>query len=326
MVALFKDRSPATIFWLFILSIVVHSHFFVDYPVVYTKEGDGLLSTFLKNYISVLSPAIVVFIYHGIVLLQALRLNFLFTGQRMYTKVNYLPAMVYILLTGVFTEWSSLSPALINNFLVIWLFAKAIHLYNASEPKTLIFNIGLLVGSSILLYHPSAMLFLFALFAVMVLRPFIITEWLVLLMAAICPYYFLAAYLYLTDSFGSIRFYLPHWGLNVPVVHVSVTFFVTIGVLIAILLTGLFYSQHENRKLVIQIRKNWTVLLSMVFILLPLPFINEHAGIESLLLWIVPVSPFIARGFLAPKTNTLPGLMFWALLALAILKNWQIVK
>ena len=33
MIALFKDRSPATIFWLIILSIVVHSNFFVNPPL-----------------------------------------------------------------------------------------------------------------------------------------------------------------------------------------------------------------------------------------------------------------------------------------------------
>ena len=326
MVALFKDRSPATIIWLFILSIVVHSHFLVAAPFVLANENNGLLPTFLNNYVAELSPPLLILVYLMIVLLDALRLNYLFTDHRMYTRVNYLPAMVYILLTGVFKEWSSITPALFNNILVIWLFAKTIRFYNTPDPKTLIFNTGLLIGVSILLYQPSALLILVALFALMVLRPFVITEWLVLLMGVICPYYFLAAYLYLTDSFSSIANYIPDWSINLPVVHISLTFFVTIGVLIIILLLGLIYSRQENRRLLIQIRKNWVVLLSMVFILLPMPFINKNAGIESLLLWIVPASPFMARAFLAPKRNTLPALLFWVLIALAILKNWEIVK
>jgi hypothetical protein len=49
------------------------------------------------------------------------------------------------------------------------------------------------------------------------------------------------------------------------------------------------------------------------------------AGIDSLLLWIVPASPFIAKGFLAPKTNTLPNIMFWALIVLGLVKTWGLI-
>jgi len=326
VVSLFKDRSPATIIWLFILSIVVHSHFFVDTPVVKPGIDDGLLSKFLRDYLSVLSSGSVILIYHAIVLLQALRLNYLFTDHRMYSKVNYLAAMVYILLTGVFKEWSDLTPALIQNSLVIWLFTRSIQLYNNPNPKTVLFNIGLLIGVGILLYHPSSPLILVAFFALMAVRPFVITEWIVLPMGVITPYYFLAAYLYYNGKIQTIGEYIPDWALNIPDTTISPVFFVTIGLIIVILLIGLFYWQHESRRILIQVRKNWVVLLVMLLVMLPIPFINQHAGVESLLLWIVPASPFMAKGFLDPKKNFLPNLMFWSLLALAILKNWEIVK
>lgn len=326
MVALFKDRSPATVIWLFILSFIVHSHFIVDFPVIPNNSQDGLLSIFLTKYVSLLSPVTIIFIYHTIVIIQALRLNYLFNDNRMYSKPNFLAAMVYILLTGLFKEWSNLTPALIENVMVIWLFGKTIRLYNSANPKTLLFNMGLLIGSSIILYHPSALLILVAFFAVMVVRPFIITEWLVLLMGVIFPFYFLASYLYLTDRLGSIFLYIPKWGLNIPHTVISPAFFVTIGLILFILILGMFYSQQESRRLLIQVRKNWVVLSVMLIVMLPIPFINMGATVDSLLLWIVPASPYMAKGFLGPKKNTLPNLMFWSLLVLALLKNWQVVQ
>lgn len=326
MVALFKDRSPATIIWLFILSFIVHSHFIIDFPGIPTGRQDGLLSVLLNKYVSLLSPAIVIVIYHSIVIIQALRLNFLFTDHRMYSKPNFLAAMVYILLTGIFKEWSNLTPALIENILIIWLFAKTIRLYNHPNPKTLLFNIGLLIGLSILLYHPSAMLILVVFFALVVVRPFIITEWLVLLMGLIFPFYILTSYLYLTDNLTSISLYIPKWGLNIPRTVVSPAFFVTLGLLIVILISGIFSSQQESRRLPIQVRKNWAVLSVMLIVILPVPFINIGVGIDSLLLWIVPVSPYIAKGFFAPKKDTWPNLMFWSLLILALTKNWELVQ
>ena len=321
-----KTGLRHAIIWLFILSIIVHSHFIVDFPAIPANRHDGLLSQILQDYISLLSPAFIVVIYHLIVIIQALRLNYLFTDNRMYSKANFLAAMVYILLTGAFQEWSNLSSALIENILVIWLFAKTVKLYNSPNPKTVLFNIGLLIGVSIILYHPSALLILVAFFAVMVVRPFIVTEWLVLLMGVVFPYYFLASYLYLTDRIPSILLYIPKWGLNVPHTVVSPAFFVTIGLILIILITGMFYSQQESRRLLIQVRKNWVVLMVMLLIMLPIPFINMEAGLDSLLLWVVPASPYMAKAFLAPKKNTVPNMMFWSLLVLALLKNWQVVQ
>lgn len=325
MVALFKDRSPATVFWLFMLSFVVHSQFIFDFPSIANTPNDGLLSVFLVKYVAGLSPAIIIFIYHALVIIQALRLNYLFSDNRMYSKPNFLAAMVYILLTGIFKEWSDLTPALIENILVIWLFTKIVRLYNNPTPKTLLFNIGLLTGVSIILYHPSALLILVAFFALMIVRPFIITEWFVLLMGVIFPYYFLASYLYLTDRLGSILQYIPKWGLNIPHTVISPAFFATVGLIVIILITGMFYSQQESRRLLIQVRKNWIVLSVMLIVMLPIPFINMAAGIDSLLLWIVPASPYMAKAFLGPKKNTFPNFMFWSLLAIALLKNWNVV-
>jgi hypothetical protein len=325
VVALFKDRSPATVIWLFILSFIVHSHFIVDFPTVPVDRADGLLSVFLVKYVAYLNPVFIIFLYHGIVIIQALRINYLFNDHRMYSKSNFLAAMVYILLTGIFKEWSNLTPALIENILVIWLFAKTVRLYNNPNPKTLLFNIGLLIGVSIILYHPSALLILVAFFALTVVRPFIITEWVVLLMGVLFPYYFLASYLYLTDRLPSILLYIPQWDLNIPHTVISPAFFVTVGLILVILILGMAYSQQESRRLLIQVRKNWVVLTVMLLVMLPIPFINRGVGIDSLLLWVVPASPYMAKAFLGPRKNTLPNLMFWSLLVLGILKNWEIV-
>jgi hypothetical protein len=326
VVALFKDRSPATVIWLFILSFIVHSHFIVSFPIVPLDQHDGLLSVFLSHYIAPLRPSLLIFIYHAIIIIQALRLNYLFSDHRMYSKPNFLAAMVFILLTGIFKEWSNLTSALVINFLVIWLFSKIISLYNNSNSKPLLFNIGLLIGLSTILYHPSALLILVAFFALMVLRPFIIAEWVVLVMGAIFPYYFLAAYLYLTDRISYIFQYFPHWSINIPHTTISPVFFVTVGLILVVLVVSLVYSQQESRRLLIQVRKNWIVLTVMLLVMLPIPFINVGAGIDSLLLWIVPASPYVAKGFLGPKRNTLPNLLFWALLVLALIKNWQVVQ
>ena len=325
MIALFKDRSPVTILWLFLLSVAVHLHFFALPPQVIAAEGDGLISMFLQRYVAPLHPVAIMLLYHLLVLTQALRLNFLFNDQRMFVRSTYLTAMVYILITAIFQQWNQLTPALVANTLVIWLFSLIVKLYNSPNPKTLIYNIGLIIGGCILMYHPTSLLVLLALFALMVVRPFNITEWLVLLMGVLTPFYFLMSYLFLVDKWPQLSTFIPDFRLNLPDVDPNILFFVSIGLVLLILMIGVFYFQDRSRRMLIQVRKNWGVLMVMLLIMLPLPFISENASLDSLLLWVIPVSPFMAMGFLSPKKETFPNIMFWMLMIVIALNNWNIL-
>ena len=58
----------------------------------------------------------------------------------------------------MFPFWDAISSGLIANALIIWILVKLNRLYDQTQPKTLEFNIGLIVGFSILLYEPIAIL------------------------------------------------------------------------------------------------------------------------------------------------------------------------
>lgn len=125
----------------------------------------------LNQYIAGLPSTVLFLIYHAVVLVQAIRLNMVLSDLRMFQHNTYTTAMAYVLLTGLFTQWCSITPALLANFLLIWLFIKLSRLYNHPSPKTLLFNTGLIVGVAVLCYHPTAILVLVVLFALAVVRP-----------------------------------------------------------------------------------------------------------------------------------------------------------
>jgi membrane-associated HD superfamily phosphohydrolase len=160
----------------------------------------------------------------------------------------------------------------------------------------------------------------------MVVRPFNITEWLVMLMGVLTPFYFLMSYLFLTEKWANLSKLIPDFQLNLPDVDPNLLFFVSIGLVLLILMIGVFYFQDRSRRMLIQVRKNWGVLMVMLFIMLPLPFISENASLDSLLLWVIPVSPFMAMGFLSPKKETFPNIMFWSLMIIIALNNWNIFR
>lgn len=325
MVFLFRDKSIANLFFLVVLSIAVHLHLFINAPLVIISDTDGVFSILLRNYVVGLPATVLFLLYHTIVLIQAIRLNIVLNDLRMFQHNTYTTAMAYVLLTGLFTQWCSITPALLANFLLIWLFIKLCRLYNHTSPKTLLFNTGLIVGLSVLCYHPTAILVLVVLFALAVVRPFKLAEWLTLLMGALLPYYFLGVILFMKDQFSSFSLYLPYLKWNLPLQEMGIPLVVSLSLLFIFLVTGLYYWQASSNRMVIQVRKNWGVMAVMLFILLPIPFLFHKAGLESGLLLLVPLGAFAGNGFSYPRSLILPNILFWLTAGLIAYNNWWMV-
>ena len=325
MVFLFRDKSIVNIFFLVVLSIVVHVHFLVAAPLIETNNGDGVFSLLLRNYFVGIPQALLFVIYHLVVLFQAIRLNMVLSEWRMFQNNTYTTAMAYVLLSGIMPEWCVISPALIANFLLIWIFIKLTRLYNHPSPKTLLFNTGLIIGLSVICYHPTAILIGVVLFALMVVRPFRVAEWVVLLMGILLPYYFLFGILFLNDDLYHFSSFIPYLKLNLPVAAWSAPLIIRLSVLVIMLISGLVFWQLTHRRMVIQIRKTWGIMMVMLFVLLPIPFIFRQAGLGSAYLTLIPLAAFSANAFSTPRRLTLPNILFWLAIAVLAYNNWVMI-
>lgn len=308
------------------LSIGVHFHFFTTAPLIVTNTNDGVFSYLLQNYVKGLPETALFLIYHAIVLIQSIRINRVLNDLKMFQSSNYTVAMAYVLFSGMLIQWCSISAALIANSLVIWLFIKLSRLYNHPSPKTLLFNTGLIVGLSIICYHPTALLILVVLFALAVVRPFRLAEWLVLLIGILLPYYFLFSWLFINEKLSSFTDYLPYLQLNLPFPAWNPQLITRFSVLIINLLAGLYFWINANSRMVIQIRKNWGVMVVVLLILLPIPFVFLHAGIESAYLCMVPLAAFAGNAFSNPKKLLFPNILFWITVIVLIYNNWWFIK
>ncbi len=300
----------------------------MEAPLIDTNSSanDGLLSLLLDRYILSLPGSLRFLLYHALILVQAIRLNMAMNELRMYTSNSFVPAMTYILLTAMVPQWCAISPALVTNSLVIWIFIKLSRLYNHPSPKTLLFNTGFIAGLAVICYHPMAILIGVVLFALAVVRPFRLAEWLVLLIGIVLPYYFVLSVLYLTDRLPAIGSMLPDFYLGLPAGSTDKNLLVGLGYLAIILLFGLFFWQVSISRMVIQIRKNWGVMMVLLLTLLPVPFIFQLGGMESGLLALIPVSAFAANAFANPRNLGLPNLLFILAIAIIAINNWHLLK
>lgn len=306
----------------------VHFHFFMEAPVVDTNSGtnDGLISLILDRHIQSFPSSARFLLYHVLILVQAIRLNLAMNELRMYPSNTFVPAMTYVLLTAVIPQWCSISPALISNSLVIWIFIKLSRLYNHPSPKTLLFNTGLIAGLSVICYHPMAILIGVVLFALAVVRPFRLAEWLILLMGVVLPYYFVLSGLFLTDRLSAISSMLPDFYIGLPDGSNDRKLLWGLGYLLITLLCGLFFWQVSIGRMVIQIRKNWGVMMVLLLTLLPVPFIFQLGGLESGLICLIPLSAFAANAFGNPRNLGFPNLLFILAIVMVIMNNWYLLK
>jgi hypothetical protein len=322
VVTLFRERSSGSIFLLIILSIALHVPFFIHPPQVMPANGNGALSPLLFM-LPELPDIVLMVLYHAIVLVQALRFNFILNEMRLFHRQAFTTAMSYVILTALFSQWTHITPALLCNSLIIWLFHKMTQLQGAGSPKTVIYNIGFIAGAAVLLYHPSATLVLVSFIALGVLRPFQITEWFVMLMGVLTPFYFLLALLFLQNNFNSIWLYIPEWGMPFRLPPDLKPALVTLVLLGVVLLAGIYMWRAHSNRMLIHVRKEWTVLLFMLLLLLPAMFISKDAGYEAGLLAMVPAAAFASNIFLYPARAWIPALLFWALFILAFYNNWR---
>ena len=312
MVFLFRDRSDINLIFILLLSVLVHAHNFVQPPLVIYNESDGLLAVFLMKYIQPLSPIVLTILFQVIILSQAIRLNVMLSQFKMFQQISYLPAFTYLLLTALFPYWDAISSGLIANSLVIWILVKLLRLYDQSQPKTLEFNIGLIVGISILLYEPIAILIPVVLFALTIIRPFKLPEWLVLLMGILLPFYFMFAYVFLTNQTTSFTQFLPKLDWKNPLVRPALNVILALIVIGIQLLVGLYYWQQQQSRFIIQVRKYWGVLFLVLLLTFFQPFIFSAQALYASAIMLTPLACLITFGYTTPKSLFIPNIIFWA--------------
>lgn len=311
MVFLFRQKSPGNLIILLIFGLLLKMPLFL-YPrnTAATPYDEDLYHGFI-HFISTgkdnafVSSLVAFFLLY----VQALMINYLMNEYRMLGKQTYLPGMAYLLVTTILPEWTFLSSPLVSLTFIIWVFILLFRLYNTQTAKGSIYNIGLLLGLSSYVYFPSATFILCALLGLMILKPFRLNEIVLLLMGCLTPYYFYGTYLFLTDQLN-VRSFFPHLSLQVP--QVKSNLWVAISTLFLTLpfLAGGFFVQTHLHKMLIQVRKCWSILLIYLLLAFFVPFVNSNLLFSNWILLAAPFACFHSAAYYYPQKMWVPHVLF----------------
>lgn len=240
----------------------------------------------------------------------------------MFNKPTYLTAMTYILVTSLFTEWYHFSSPLIINTLLIWVFGQLCRLHSSPNPKTILFNIGVVAGLASFFYFPSIAFSVLIIVGLLITRPFVLPEWILSLIGILCPYYFMFSWLYLTDRLKDYQ--LPEVGVTIPQLRGDIWGYIALVIVLIMLLTGMYFIQSNIRKQLVQARKSWGLAFLYLLVSLFVPFLNETDNFEYWILAAVPISVISSAAFLYPHRKWFPTAMHWALVVLIIITGYFI--
>ncbi|PZP50317.1 MAG: hypothetical protein DI598_05835 [Pseudopedobacter saltans] len=329
MVSLFKAKSAAAVVWITLLCIFIHLPFIFQGPQIVVSGNETVLDRFLTSW-SGMSGAVLFLVYLILVSLQANRLNAATNNLFLFPKDNALPGMVYVLFTALLLQWNNISSPLIMNTLFIEILATFRILHSVEKPEKLIFNLSMLTSVGVILYPPSLVWTLILLFGLISLSSFKFRLIIVWIIGLLLPFYFLAAYLFLSDNYVHVFRFIPKLELqNLKLTGNPLLYLVAWGFVGISVVFGILTGQQNSGKLMIAARKIWG-LMSFAFLLtIGNAFLFPKESLQVLLFVMICASLLASNIFYYASSKWVINLWFW-LIVLGIyytnLHSLQIIR
>lgn len=326
MIALFKQKSPANLVMLLIFGLLIKMPYLLQPASLPGTLPGGLLYQGLVQLLTngnqhSLAASLIAF---GLLYGQALMINYGVNEHRLTQKFTFLPGMAYLLITSLLPEWNLLSPPLVASTLIIWALLKLFRTYNQQEVLGTLFNAGLVLGLASMVFFPSAAFVFCLLLGILILRPFRVNELLLFVMGALTPYYFYSVYLFLNDSLH-LQTIFPPVTFDLPQVGHSIRLAVAAGFLTIPFMVGAWHIQAQLRKMLIQVRKYWTIVLFYLLLALLVPFINSNASLHNWVLTLPAFAAFHACAYLYPTKKWVAPLLFWSTAAFVLAQQYGLL-
>ncbi len=320
MVGIFRQKNPGNSLLLLVYGLVLKFGILLQPSMPLRQQEDHYLYELLLRLLEPVGiPAFVYGIFAFLLIYaQATLINRITIDLKMLPKPNYLPGMAYMLLSSLFVEWNHFSaPLLVNTFLLL-MFYRMVNLYNTAKPLGGIFNIGVMTGIITLLYEPAIIYLLMMPFTLFIMRPFRIREWLTGFLGLTAPYYFLALEPLITNKW--------QWAHLVPSIHIDFpampsSFFITISLILLVLpfIVGGYFVQTNLNKMLIQIRKGWSLLLLLMIMSIFVILVNGGVNYVNWMFALVPLAAFHAATYYYPERKVLlTQSLHWITFAYAI--------
>lgn len=270
------------------------------------------LDTFLRA-----NPQISVVLGFLVSMGTAFLLNYIIYQHHILTKRSWLPALLFVVLSACTPGLLWLNPQLIAGIFLLGALHLLLGTYRMDKAFGSVFNAGILIGIAALFYLPSIVFLLFAIVCIILLRPFIWREWIILILGSTVAPIYTGVYYFWHDK---LSFMTQEIIVN-PILNRDFFLKLPVEYYFLTIMTGLMLFVSAGRFLsgagtsTLKTKKGISVMIwFLVFSLLAvLPAQNN--AVAGITFAIYPLSLFVSNYFLVARRLWLAESIFILLLA-----------
>ncbi len=251
-----------------------------------------------------------------LVLVEAFLIYRLIAQHQMLTKKSWLPALLFVVLTACTPYQLRLNAPLLANLFLLGAVHLVNHSYRMDKAFGLVFNAGLLIGIGALIHFPLLIFVFFMLAAIIILRPFVWREWVILFLGAAVPFVYSGVYFFWNDSLHGIsqQFIIQpilnrDFFLKLPFHFYPLTFVLAVVLLAA---AGRFIAGAGTTTL--KTKKGVSVMLWLLLFAILAVLLAQDYDITGFIYAAVPISMFVSNYFLLARRLWLAEVLFLMLL------------
>jgi hypothetical protein len=319
----FRGTSPGVIFLIAvtIITVWISAFFHSAAAIQYSNSGYqmplyGFLldilgsGQFLVNLLSFLVVAILVF------LIINFNTTLFFINER-----TFLPALIFILLVGIFPEYQKLNPAIPASLFFLLALKRIMAGYHKQGIAYNFFDAGILISTGSLFYANLLWFGAIIIIGIMLLRTVNVFELAMSVLGLITPYIITFGFYYVfgydLDALLSLIYnnlFNDSNGYSFPRMTIVTLVFEMIIVLMSI---GHIIIQQNTKK--IKSRKTFSLLLWAFVISLTVYLTVPSVSVEMIWITGIPLSYFLSHYFIFSKKKLVSEILFAVLFVLVLL-------
>ena len=251
-------------------------------------------------------------------------ISFLCIKQEVSDKQNLLPGFVFILFSSLLSINSILHPALVASLFLLGSFHRIFSTYREELSLAAVFDSAFLLGLGALFYTPLIVFFIMPFISLIILKPFKIKEWILVILGLTLPFILSMALLFLfnkpilllkeitLNSF--VPFHKFSFGKGAFLIHSIATLLLALGLLNSFIKSGNAKIKTQKIKSVLV----WFILFGTITIFC----LNETMFFFGVSL-VIPGAIFVGDFLGTIKNNALREFLTLLLLGAFVCSNLQ---
>ena len=319
----FKGTGPGTIFLIIVTLLIIWASAFIRLQTHFSLYFDldpmplyGILSSLIgTNALPGIIFTLVLVALTGFLMVN-LNTTLFFINER-----TFIPALIYILLSGFFPQYQLLNPAIFGSIFLMIAFRRIMGAYRIPGTAYNFFDAGILIGTGSLFYANLIWFSLILFIGIAILRTGNVKEIVLSLIGLLTPYFLTFGIYYISGKDIKGLFSLMDYNLFGKSGSYVFTGLTTAAVIYAGLITlvSIIYLLLSMNSKKIKSRKTFYLLLWIFFISISVYFLVPSVSVEIVWITGIPVSYFLSHYFVFVKKKLVPEILFSVLFTLILL-------